>query len=905
MERETFGLRGRRYPINHSLESYWKRHVFGPILPICFLVAGFFPCGDTRGASKDLPEYFSRLTREKITSDKTIRWTQIGPGMSGYNEHFWIHPLDPETLFMSPDMGNSYRSTDGGASWHTVKDHDGDGTRFTQITAMDFSRQDGNFGLAVGNDDRTRRGVRIGIRAIYYTKDKGANWSRHPASDVIKEELSAVAFDPSDDRVIYLGAGDFWDVKRNHRTFENPHGEPGTGKIWKTADGGETWEPAHRGIHPDAQIGKIIVDPVYSSIVFAATTYGVYRSDTGGNSWKPVNRGLENGMARDLDLYYDPDNNQVILYAIDQVFWTPNGYDSIDSSGGVFKSDNRGKTWENITSNLRLDLRAMQSPGVLNSYYERALSRWFGIGPAEARARFSVLPQDVIQSFHRIAVDPTNPDKLYVLHNPKHGVSFIPGDVWTTDDGGAHWYACTRIGQGWNMRESFWESRNNPTERNMAFAHKHDQMIYRGNMHEGTTPAEYSIEGGRWLSVNPLGDVFIGVGQQLLRSRDGGVSWHQLDQIETVEGSDHWIGRGDSDLTARDVVTDPRIPFVYLVSIEHGLWRTTDDGHMIRAEAQAAMPFPNSPESIATLALHPENPNLLYALVYKQMHVGELRKSTDGGRTWAPVSKPIKDAGWGRDGNGNYNKVFMYSLFFDPLDDDTLYFCVPNTPKWTLTEIELQGERTINNQGIPTGIFKSTDSGKTWDTRNRGLPEGSSVSRLIPDALGRPVLYAAVLEHEGNAGGLFRSIDGAESWERLALPAPIEQVNHVHMNPTNGALYASAGSVNGKVEAGGAWVSRDDGETWSKIFHMPVVTQVASSPENPDRLMVIVAPGATEIGGRNVGIYLSENGGETWRKINFGLGQPNLVKDIKFDRNDSRVLWTSLLGSGWYKARLP
>lgn len=72
-------------------------------------------------------EYFNELKADKVISNDSLNWVQLGPGMSGYCEFFWCHPTDPTTMHMAPDMFNGYGSWDSGKSWQSIKDYDGRG----------------------------------------------------------------------------------------------------------------------------------------------------------------------------------------------------------------------------------------------------------------------------------------------------------------------------------------------------------------------------------------------------------------------------------------------------------------------------------------------------------------------------------------------------------------------------------------------------------------------------------------------------------------------------------------------------------------------------------------------------------------------------------------------------------
>jgi len=157
--------------------------------------------------------YFNALQTTKQLSTPDFEWQQFGPGMSGYCEEFWTHPTDPNALYQSPDLFNTYGSFDNGETWNTIKEVDGNGRLMRRVQTITFSHQNENFGHA------------IDVRGdLFRTTDKGRTWDF--IADLPEGRHSELAVDPSNDQNWYIGAGDFWNVKRVHtsRTINNISG---------------------------------------------------------------------------------------------------------------------------------------------------------------------------------------------------------------------------------------------------------------------------------------------------------------------------------------------------------------------------------------------------------------------------------------------------------------------------------------------------------------------------------------------------------------------------------------------------------------------------------------------------------------------------------------------------------
>jgi len=125
-----------------------------------------------------------------------------------------------------------------------------------------------------------------------------------------------------------------------------------------------------------------------------------------------------------------------------------------------------------------------------------------------------------------------------------------------------------------------------------------------------------------------------------------------------------------------------------------------------------------------------------------------------------------------------------------------------------------------------TGIFKSTDGGKTW--QNMGLTDTHHISRIIIDPLDNNTVYAAAIGHlytYNEERGLFKTTDGGKTWEKILYISPKTGIIDLAMHPTkNNILFAAAWQRERKAwnfwEGGkesAIYKSVDSGKTWEKI----------------------------------------------------------------------------------------
>lgn len=276
------------------------------------------------------------------------------------------------------------------------------------------------------------------------------------------------------------------------------------------------------------------------------------------------------------------------------------------------------------------------------------------------------------------------------------------------------------------------------------------------------------------------------------------------------------------------------------VSIGEGLYKSQDGGETWKRMGLAAS------ERIADIAIDPANSDVVYVAAMGHLWGpgGErgLYKTVDGGATWARVLFTNEDSG-------------CAGLSLDPGQPNVIFAAM-----WQ----HRRKSWSFESGGPGSGLFKSTDGGRTWinltaDPR-RGLPQGKlgRIAVAVAPSDGRRV-YATV---EAKDGALFSSTDGGESWKR----------GNAGANITIRPFYFSALSVDPKdplkvYKPGLMLAASDDGGTsfatlggsthgdhHALFFH----------PQNPQVLYL----------GTDGGLFVSEDRGNTWRMVrNLPLGQ--------------------------------
>ncbi len=322
----------------------------------------------------------------KLSFDDTLynglTWRNIGPFRGGRSAAVTGVPGKPTLFYFGSTGGGVWRTTDAGSTWENISD----GFFGGSIGAVAVSEWDNNV-LYVGGGEVTVRGNVSYGSGMWKTTDAGKNWKNiglkesrhitriqvHPKnSDVVYAAVLGDLFKSSDERGVYrsLDGGNTW----KRVLFANAHAgavelcmDPNNPRIlfastwrvrrtpyslesggegsalWKSVDGGDTWQniSANEGMPKGIWgISGVTVSRVNSNRVFAIIENengGVYRSDDGGKTWSKVN---EDRSLRQRAWYYSrifaDTKDEDIVYVVNVNY---------------HKSKDGGKTFEALNAN--------------------------------------------------------------------------------------------------------------------------------------------------------------------------------------------------------------------------------------------------------------------------------------------------------------------------------------------------------------------------------------------------------------------------------------------------------------------------------------------------------------------------------------------------------------------------
>ncbi len=691
------------------------------------------------------------------------QWQRTNPGGGGAFSTAGASPAG--IIVAASDLSGAYLSHDGGQSWRVAGA--AHGLTETHVSAVGFHRINGQW-LFVGTE-----------AGIFRSTDGGYHWTQVLFSGYI----TAIAFGTDQPQIGYAA----W----------HPEYDALGGQIFRTDNGGLSWQLVSVDLPGDLRILKIVVDPEDAATLYLLSGMGrfacgpaqLYRSTDSGAHWTLLGEDLGEVLDFALDPL-DPDRMWLTTMHADCDYiwyWTDlEGDLYLSEDGGdqwTWQSDYTGVLWPDRVQKNKLRLIDPREPWPWNPRAGTFTSTDGGQ---------TFVKTGAIEDWDTFY----NGDPYWCYGASFNGICKTLGEdlsdqnsmywatsqwVFGTFDGGTTFHNLFTD----ELNSGFWRSRglDNVNMLDVAISPADPQRIY--------------------LAFFDMG---------IWRSLDGGLSWQSCND-PVYSGS--WEGHGGNCAT---ILADPvRAQVVWASQSENqdGAYPTrllkSTAGGVPASWTAADMGLPH--EQIMGLSLDAQSPVTQRTLFVTAAR--DVYRSTDDGQSWSLVF----DCGGCR-----FTAV-------DPFQGQRVYAA---------------GEH---------GVFRSLDGGNTWHAT--GLPAMSAapgadfwdwdyagVFDLLADPAVPGRVYVVVF---GEGGGLYRSEDGGDSWSKLLEDDFLRKVAVVPDYPE--WIYATSSSA---FDAGGydpasagVWFSNDGGQSWTQQnegMAWPFALAVDVS-DGPEPYVMVGAPG--------------------------------------------------------------
>lgn len=668
---------------------------------------------------------------------KDLSFRNIGPFRGGRSVAVAGHDEQPYTFYTGFAGGGVYKTTDGGNSWMNISD---EYFKTGSVGAIDVADSDPNV-IYVGMGETDIRGNMSAGDGMYRSTDAGKTWSYLGLGE--SQFIGDIEIHPTNPDVAWIAA------------MGQLFGEDGNDArgVYKTTDGGKTW---NKVLFRNNKTGAvdIAVDPNNPRILFAALweAYrnpwemssggdgsGLFRSVDGGETWTEItkNPGLPKGLIGKIGVSVSPVNSDRVFAIVENA-----------TAGGLFRSDDAGKTWDRVSADRNLRQRA-----------------WY---------------------YSKVIADPANEDVVYVLNVGFH----------KSTDGGKTF---GRIRTPHGDHHDLWIASNN-SQRMIIGDDGGGQVTYNGGQGWSSYYTSATAQIYQVITDNQFPYMIYGAQQDnstfAIRSRTSGSG---------IDDSDWWpVAGGESGYIA----PDPENPNITYGGSYGGYLNKYDKeiGLSDRIDVWPDNPMGAGAKDLKyrfqwtfPIVISPHNPDVLYST---SQHI---HRSKDEGMSWEEISpdltrndttKQVESGGPITKDDTSveyYNTVFAFvespiepGLLWAGSDDGLIHISRNNGESWeNVTPKELPetmisiidashhaagtayfaATRYKFNDFQPM-IYKTTNFGKSWKKITTGIPELDFTRTVREDPNKAGLLFA------GTETGLYISFDAGEQWQSFQLNLP-------------------------------------------------------------------------------------------------------------------------------------
>ncbi|MEM9328777.1 MAG: glycosyl hydrolase, partial [Bacteroidota bacterium] len=641
---------------------------------------------------------------------------------------------------------------------------------------------------------------------VWRTKDAGNTWE-NISDGFFGGSIGAVAVSEWDNNVIYVGGGE----KTVRGNVSSGHG------MWKSVDAGKTWQRA--GLDKTRHIPRLRIHPKNPDIVYAAvlgdlfkstSDRGVYKSIDGGKSWRRVLFANEDAGA--VDLIMDPNNPRILYASTWRIRRTPYSLESGGPGSALWKSTDAGETWTDISGNEGLPGGLWGISGVTvspvnsNRLWAIIENKDGGVYRSDDGGKSWTLinkERKLRQRawyYTRIYADSQDEDRVYVLnvryhrskdggktyetynapHGDHHDLWIDPSDnqrMVIGDDGGAQ--VSFDGGENWSTYH------NQPTAQfyRVTTDNSFPYKIYGAQQDNSTVRIAHRTDGAfiterDWeptaggesahLAVSPNDNEVVYGG-----SYDGFLTRvnHETKEVRAVNvWPDNPMGHGAEDFKYRfqwnfPIFFSPHDPNRLYTASNH-LHVSTDQGQSWKLISPDLTRNDQSKLGSSGGPITKDNTSVEYyctifaavesqheeGVIWAGSDDGLLHVTKDGGDNWSNVT-PSMMPEWS----------MINSVEIDPFNKGGLYVAA--------TRYKL-GDYTPY-------LYKTKDYGVTWQEITTGIPSEHFTRALRADPNKEGLLYA------GTEAGMYASFNDGSSWQPLQMNLPLVPITDLAVKNDN------------------------------------------------------------------------------------------------------------------------
>ncbi len=678
---------------------------------------------------------------------KGIQWRNIGPFRGGRSAAVTGVSGKPNLYYMGTTGGGVWQTKDGGQRWENISD----GFFGGSIGAIAVSEWDNNV-IYVGGGEVTVRGNVSSGWGMWKTVDAGSSWQKIGMEN--SRHISRIRVHPKNSDLVYVAVmGDLY-------KSSNERG------VYRSKDGGKNWEKILYA-NADAGVVDLTFDPNNSRIMYASTWRirrtpyslesggegsALWKSTDGGDTWTNIskNKGMPSGIWGISGVTVSPVNSNRVWAIIE------------NAQGGVYRSDDAGKTWELINNERKLRQRAWYYTRIYadtqdeNSVYIMNVRYHKSSDGGKTYTTYNAPHGD----HHDFWIAPENNKRMIIGDDGGGQVSFDGGENWSTylNQPTAQFYRVTtdnsfpyriygaqqdnstvRIKHRSNSQfidEDHWESTAGGESAHIAPDPDNNDIVYGGSYDGFLTRVDHKNEQIRAVNVwpdNPMGHGAEGFKYRFQWNFPIFFSPHNSNKLYTASNQLH-------------------------VSLDEGQsWKiispdlTRNDSNKLKSSGGPITKDNTSVEYYCTIFAATESTHE-EGVIWTGSDDGLVHITKDNGKSWENITP-----------KGMPEWMMINSVEIDPFNKGGLYIAG--------TKYKLGDYKPY--------IYKTEDYGQTWKKIVEGIQfeHFTRVVRADPNQKG--LLYA------GTEAGMYISFNDGASWQSFQMNLPIVPITDLAIKNNN------------------------------------------------------------------------------------------------------------------------
>jgi photosystem II stability/assembly factor-like uncharacterized protein len=351
-----------------------------------------------------------------------LRWRSIGPYRGGRVTAVAGVTTQPFVYYMGATGGGVWKTEDAGVSWNNVSDGF---VRSGSVGAIAVAESRPST-VYVGMGEACLRGNLSSGDGMYRSTDAGKTWTHIGLSD--SSQIGRIRVNPTNPDIVFVAA------------VGHPYGPSQERGVYRSKDGGANWQ---RVLFVDEKTGAadIAMDPSNPQVLYASTWQvlrspwniistgpggGLYKSVDGGDTWNKLTSGLPPSNLGKIGVTVSPARPERVWATVEA-----------DHNGGVYRSDDGGRTWQLLNDGFNMTARQyyyghiFADPADANIVYTFCAKYFY-------KSTDGGLTYTEVQTphgdYHDLWIDPKNPLRMVNGSDGGAAVTFDGGRAWSSLD---------------------------------------------------------------------------------------------------------------------------------------------------------------------------------------------------------------------------------------------------------------------------------------------------------------------------------------------------------------------------------------------------------------------------------------------------------------------------------------